>query len=90
MLMTGTQLSLNLDFTRPAKIVDPNKKLAIISFRGSPDLKEFLETFAAKLGATSSELCNKYLIEGLQKDLGMMLLIQANGDKTLSSLLERR
>ncbi len=80
---------LVLDFSQQPKMVDTGKKLAIISFRGSPDLKEFLDTFAAKLGTTTSELCNKYLIEGLQRDLGMMLLVQANGEKTLSTLLRR-
>lgn len=80
---------ISLDFSRPALSVDCGKKTERITFTGSSDLKEFLNTFSIKQGTTVSELCQKYIIDGLQKDLGMMLLVQANGDKTLTDLLKR-
>ena len=42
-----------------------------------------------KQNISISELIQRYVIEGLQRDLGTMLLIQANKEKTLESLLKR-
>lgn len=80
---------INLDFSRPPQSVDGGKKTARITFTGSTDLQEFLDLFSIKQGTSRSELCQKYIAEGLQRDLGSMLLIQANGEKRLIDLLKR-
>jgi len=79
---------ITIDFDR-APFIDNGKKTERITFTGSSDLKEFLNTFSVKQNLSISELCQKYIIDGLQKDLGMMLLIREREDQTLSSLLKR-
>ena len=81
---------LKLDFSKPAISVDSGKKTERISFTGSSDLKEILNIFAFKQDVSVSELCQKYIIEGLQRDPGTMLLIQVHSQKTLSDLLKRQ
>ena len=81
------QLNLDLSF-RPAA-VDGGKKLEDINFKASAELKDFLTQFAARQGVPRSELCNKYIIEGLQRDLGMMLITSHNAQKPLADLLGR-
>jgi len=80
---------LRLDFSKPPVSVDAGKKTERITFTGSSDLKEFLGMFSTKQNTTISELCQKYIIEGLQRDLSAMLLSQANRDKTLVELMKR-
>jgi hypothetical protein len=80
---------IKLDFSRPVQSVDGGKKTERITFTGSSDLKEFLNTFSIKQNISISELCQKYIIEGLQRDLGSMLLLQANKQKSLEELLKR-
>jgi hypothetical protein len=80
---------LKLDFSKPPVSVDVGKKTERISFSGSSDLKEFLNLFSNKQNISISELCQKYIIEGLQRDLSAMLLMQANKDKTLFELMTR-
>ena len=81
-------LQLNLDLS-PVRAIDPGKKTERITFTGSEDLKEFLAKFALKQNTTVSELIQRYVISGLQSDLGNILLVQANGQKTLNELLKR-
>jgi hypothetical protein len=81
-------LQLNLDLN-PARAIDSGKKTERITFTGSEDLKEFLSKFALKQNTTVSELIQRYVISGLQSDLGNILLVQANGQKTLNDLLKR-
>jgi hypothetical protein len=80
---------ISIDFSRPAQLADSGKKTERITFTGSSDLKEFIESFAHKQNLSISELCQKYIIDGLQRDLGTMLLLQANSDRKLSDLLGR-
>jgi hypothetical protein len=80
---------LKLDFSRTLTFIDNGKKTERITFTASSDLKEFLTTFSIKQNISISELIQRYVIEGLQRDLGTMLLIQANKEKTLESLLKR-
>lgn len=80
---------LKLDFSRPSISIDSGKKTERITITASSDLKEFIDLFAVKLGLSVSELGAKYFIEGLQRDLGSMLLIQANEQKTLADLLKK-
>ena len=84
--MTGHQIKI--DFNR-VPFIDGGKKTERITFTGSSDLKEFLNTFSTKQNLSISELCQKYIIDGLQKDLGMMLLIREREEESLASLLKR-
>ena len=81
-------LQLNLDYS-PFRAIDPGKKTERITFTGSEDLKEFLSRFASKQNTTVSELIQRYVISGLQSDLGTMLLVQANAEKTVRELIKR-
>lgn len=81
-------MQLQLDFSKPPVSVDSGKKTERITFTGSSDLKDFLNLFSIKQGTSISELCQKYVIEGLQRDLGMSLLLQANQSKTLAELMK--
>lgn len=78
---------LNLDLSAPYKKFDPGKKTERISFTASADMKEFLDKFSQKRNMTVSELCQRYVIEGLQGDIGKTLLIEINSHKTLNDLL---
>ena len=82
----GQQVSI--DFDHPA-LIDGGKKTERITFTGSSDLKDFLTTFSTKQNTSVSELCQRYIIDGLQKDLGMMLLIREREHLSLGSLLKR-
>lgn len=78
---------ISLDLSASYKGFDPGKKTERISFTGSADMKDFLDRFAHKRGLTVSELCQRYVIEGLQADIGKSLLIDVNSHKTLDQLL---
>jgi exoribonuclease R len=82
-------MQLTLDFSKPSVSVDPGKKTERITFTGSEDLKDFLNMFSLKQNTSVSEFCQKYIIEGLQRDLGTSLLTQANQSKTLAELVKR-
>ena len=58
---------LNLDFDRPLSGVCDGKKTERMTFTASSDLKEFLAILATKMDTSISELCQKYIIAGLQK-----------------------
>jgi len=80
---------INLDFSRPFPSADNGKKTERITFTGSSDLKEFINQFSNKQNITVSELVQRYVIEGLQRDIGNILLLQANGQKSLDELMKR-
>lgn len=80
---------ITLDFARPFPLADTGKKTERITFTGSSDLKEFINQFSTKQNTSISELIQRYVIEGLQRDIGNMLLLQANGQKSLHDLLKR-
>jgi len=88
--MNQQQLILGLDLSAPPQLVDRGKKLARITFTGSPELHQFIRQFASLQRTSVSELMQRYVIVGLQSDLGTMLLNQANQNKTLGELLKRR
>lgn len=80
---------ITLDFSRPFPMADTGKKTERITFTGSADLKEFIIHFSTKQNTTTSELIQRYVIEGLQKDISGMLLLQVNGQKSLDELMKR-
>ncbi len=80
---------LTLDFSRPLSGVVDGKKTERMTFTASSDLKDFLTIIAHKMDTSISELCQKYIIEGLQKDIGLLLLFKANQEKALGELMKR-
>lgn len=83
----GTQLTI--DFSRPAKFADSGKRTKRITFTASEDLKEFLNIVSLKSGETISELCQRYVIEGIKSDISNMLFTQANENRTLANFLRK-
>ena len=80
-------IQLSLDFSKGPVLHDDGKKLEKITFTGSCDLKEYLHSIATKQRCTVSELCQKYVIQGMTKDISDILLLQLSADKKVSDLL---
>lgn len=80
---------LVLDFSKPPDMVDSGKKNEKITFTGSQELKSFIYQFAILQKISVSELIQRYTIKGLQEDIGRMLLVQANKDKTIKQFMDR-
>lgn len=80
---------ITLDFSRPFPLADTGKKTERITFTGSADLKEFISQFSVKQNTTTSELIQRYVVEGLQRDISNMLLLQMHGQKSLDELMKR-
>ncbi len=82
---------LTLDFSKINPLVSDNgKKTERIPFTCSSEFKEFLELFARVLDITVSELCNRYVLEGMRSDLGSLFMAQPHLDKTLRELLAKK
>jgi hypothetical protein len=81
------QLTLSLG-PRPAGIAD-GKKLSRIPIACSDDLKGFVESMAKAQGVSVSEMCHRYIIQGLQNDLGAVFLQEPHLDKRLRDLMVR-
>jgi len=78
-----------LDFSKAPDMVDSGKKNEKITFTGSQELKSFIYQFAILQKISVSELIQRYTIKGLQEDIGRMLLVQANKDKTIEQFMDR-
>jgi hypothetical protein len=70
-------------------MVDSGKKNKKITFTGSQELKSFIYQFASLQKISVSELIQRYTIKGLQEDIGRMLLMQANKEKTIEQFMDR-
>ena len=82
---------LNLDFSKVNPLVsDPGKKTERITFTCSSEFKEFLELFSRVQEMTVSELCHRYILEGMRSDLGNLFMAQPHLDKTLRELLAKK
>lgn len=79
-------LQFNLDFESKNPLVDDGKLSEKITFTGSEELKDLIGKFAAQQNLTASELCRKYVCNGLAKDFRSRMIRHAFGDKTLRDL----
>ena len=79
---------VNLDFSA-AKFIDEEKKTEMISFRSGEKFKADLLAIANAKKIDLSVLIHEYAIKGYLEDYKNILLLQANGDKTLKELLHR-
>ena len=74
------------DFSAP-RFIDEEKKTELISFRTGEKFKADLAAIAASKKVDLSVLIHEYAIRGYLEDYKNILLIQANGNKTVRELL---
>lgn len=79
---------LTLKFGPMAQITD-GKKLARIPIACSEELKGFVDSMARAQGVSTSEMCHRYIIQGLQGDLGAVFMSEPHLDKKLRDLMAR-
>jgi hypothetical protein len=77
---------VNLDFSEP-KFIDEEKKTEMISFRSGEKFKTDLLVISRAKNIDLSVLIHEYVIKGYLEDYKNLLLLQANGNKTVKDLL---
>lgn len=77
---------LSIDFSAP-KFIDEEKKTELISFRTGEKFKSDLMAIAAAKNVDLSVLIHEYAIRGYLEDYKTLLLLRANGHKTVRELL---
>jgi hypothetical protein len=78
---------INFDFSAP-RFIDEEKKTELISFRTGEKFKADLAAIAVTKNVDLSVLIHEYAIRGYLEDYKTLLLIQANGHKTVKELLK--
>jgi len=81
-------VQLKLDFS--PKAIASGKKIERIPIACSYDLKKLLEQIASKQNLSVSQIGHRYLIEGLQRDIGTLYFSEPYQDETLGSLLQKK
>lgn len=79
-------MQVNIDFSRRPVLLD-DKKTELLSFRCPDTFKNWLQQIAKAKNTTIAELLYEYAVSGMQKDLGLILMVQGRGDKRLKDLL---
>ena len=77
---------MTIDFTQP-KFVDDEKRTELISFRASEKFKDDLLAVARAKKVDLAVLIHEYAIKCYLEDLKNILLLQANGHRTVRELL---
>ena len=80
-------MQINLDFSKPRFIIDDEKKTELISFRAGEKFKSDLQTISKAKNIDLAVLIFEYAVQGYLNDYKNLLLIQANGQKTVAELL---
>lgn len=88
--MSTNGAQLKLDFSPRPVMGDPGKKTERVTFTCSQEYKEFLDLFCRQTGNTASELCHRYILEGMRDDLARLLMAQPHLDKSLRELLSKK
>lgn len=82
---------LKLDFSaRHPLIPDPGKKTERLTFTCSSEYKEFFDLFCRVQGSNISELCHRYILDGMKADLANMFMAQPHLDSTLTEILKKK
>lgn len=81
------QVGLDLTYQKHHCFSDSGKKTERITFTASDDLASMLRTLTNKMGVSISEYCHARVIECVSRDIGEILLIQAQANKPLKDLL---
>jgi len=82
------ETQLKLDFSRQPQR-DTGKRTKRITFTGSEDLQTFLSLLSTKMGTDVSNLCHKWVIEGLQRDIAGLLIPQPHLNKSLAEIIRQ-
>ena len=80
-------LQVGLDFSKPKIPIDDEKKTALVSFRAGDKFKSDLQAIAKAKNIDLAALIFEYALQGYLSDYKNILLIQANGQKTVAELL---
>ena len=80
---------LTLDFSRPRKLIEDEKKTDLISFRTGSRFKADLVSIAIAKNIDLAVLIHEYAIKGYLEDYKNILLIQMNEKKTVKDLLRQ-
>jgi len=79
-------MQVKLDFSQ-LKVVDEEKKTELVSFRAGEKFKSDLNAIAKSKKVDLSNLIFEYALQGYLEDYKNLLLLQANGTKSISDLL---
>lgn len=80
---------LKLNFSTKPLINDAGKKTERITFTCSTEYKEFLDLFCKATGNNISELCHRYMLDGMRNDLASLFIAQPHLDTSLRDLLKK-
>jgi len=75
---------LPLDFSKKILTSKKNRRLTISI---SDDLESAIEAVSRKLGSNKSETGYRWIIEGLQREIGNVFMSEFHADKKLSDIL---
>ena len=79
---------MKLDFSiRP---IVSGKKLMRLAIPCSEEYLKALDLLAGMVGETRATLAHKFVLEGMQKTLGVVFMAEPHQDKKLRELLEKR
>ena len=81
-------MQLNLDFSRSVPVLE-GKKTERLPIACSEEFKQALSMVANLLNKTPSELAHRYVVEGIVKDLGNILLAQPMANLSLKEVIEK-
>lgn len=80
---------LKIDFSPRPLADDPGKKTDRITVTCSSEYKEFVDLFCRVRGISTSELCHRYILEGMRGDLANLFMAQPHLDKKLKDILKK-
>lgn len=75
---------MTLDFSRR---ITRGKRTERITASSSEEFLAVFDVVADRLGLTRGELAFKYLLEGVQRDLGTIFMAELHSDKPVSEFL---
>ena len=78
------QLTLQFPVANP--IVN-GKKLARIPVACSDEFKSWVQNMAKLQGSDVSTICHRYILEGMQRDLGTVFMAEPHADKRLRDFM---
>ena len=85
-----SQMTLDFAASHPLISDDPGKKTERITITCSGEYKDFVDLFCRVRGATVSEICHRYILEGMRADLATLFMAQPHLDKSLRDILEKK
>lgn len=80
-------MQIKLDFSQPKIPLEDEKKTELVSFRSGEKFKSDLQAIARAKNIDLSALIFEYALQGYLSDYKNILLLQANGQKTVAELL---